>query len=135
MSISVVKRMQRWQWVMAVAIIAVAVMFILVDGQGPRLRRAEYIPAPKSGSVAQWRFYFNQSVKDPSPDNVRLSAGRLYGVTTTNDVVTVQVLKTGPEPTEQHITIIDLQSKYGNRSSTITHVVRKPDTLFYTPAK
>ena len=128
MSISVVKRMQRWQWVMAVAIIAVAVMFILVDGQGPRLRRAEYIPAPKSGSVAQWRFYFNQSVKDPSPDNVRLSAGRL-------DVVTVQVLKTGPEPTEQHITIIDLQSKYGNRSSTITHVVRKPDTLFYTPAK
>ena len=72
MSISVVKRMQRWQWVMAVAIIAVAVMFILVDGQGPRLRRAEYIPAPKSGSVAQWRFYFNQKLKDTSPDNGRM---------------------------------------------------------------
>ena len=135
MSISFVKRTQRWQWAMLAAVIIVAIMFMLVDRQGPRLRRAEYIPAPKSGSVAQWRFYFNQSVKDPSPDNVRLSAGRLYGVTTTNDVVTVQVLKTGAEPTEQHITIIDLQSKYGNRSSNITHVVRRPDTLFYTPAK
>ena len=135
MSISVVKRIQRWQWVMMVAIIAVAIMFVLVDRQGPRLRRAEYIPAPQSGSVAQWRFYFNQSVKDPSPDNIRLSAGRLYGVTTTNDVVTVQVLKTSAEPIEQHVTIIDLQSKYGNRSSNITHVVRRPDTLFYTPAK
>lgn len=135
MSISFVKRTQRWQWAMLAAVIIVAIMFMLVDRQGPRLRRAEYVPASKSGNIAQWRFYLNQSVKDPSPDNVRLSAGRLYGVTTINDVVTVQVLKTGPEPTEQHVTIIDLQSKYGNRSSTITHVVRKPDTLFYTPAK
>ena len=51
MSISVVKRMQRWQWVMLAAVIIVAIMFVLVDRQGPRLRRAEYIPAPKSGSV------------------------------------------------------------------------------------
>jgi len=31
MSISVMKRMQRWQWVMAVAIIAVITMFFLVS--------------------------------------------------------------------------------------------------------
>ena len=57
MSINYWHKIQRWQWLVLLATILVVFMFILVDSQGPRLRRVEYIPAENSGDVVRWRLY------------------------------------------------------------------------------
>lgn len=131
MSINYWHKIQRWQWLVLLATILVVFMFILVDSQGPRLRRVEYIPAENSGDVVRWRLYFNQPVKDPSPENISLSSGSLHKVVATNDMITIQVYKNDLKPAEQQIDIVDLQSKYSNRKSNITYASRRSEALFY----
>lgn len=126
-------RPARWQVIAALLAVCAALLFTLVDGQGPRLRHVEYTPAPAVGGLAQWRFYVNQSVKSPASDQVVLSSGTFYSVTTTNDVVTVQTIERHSSAGEtQTVTLRDLEGKYTNRRATLSHTIRHPDTFLYT---